>query len=46
MPKPQAKANLLHQEILGALVAPNPSQKLARNVSWENVDRAAARWAK
>lgn len=45
MPKPVAKANLIHQLLLGALVAPHPHQKLARNVSWANVDRAATRWA-
>ncbi|AEK07339.1 hypothetical protein PBI_MYXUS_68 [Mycobacterium phage Myxus] len=41
MPK---KANPLHQQILGALVANRPVTKLARNVSDENIDRLAKRW--
>lgn len=44
MPKPEKKMNLIHAQILGALVTPLGSNKLARNVSWENVDRAAKRW--
>ena len=43
-PKPQGKANLLHQQILGALVE-NKRGRLANNVSNENVERAARRWS-
>jgi len=75
-PKPQGKANLLHQKILSDLIeekpagwvhkridpdSPDPKKPmvietkvlaseirfpLARNVSDENVNRAAERWAK
>lgn len=41
--KPIGKTNLLHQQILGSLVA-NKQGTLAGNVSWENCDRAARRW--
>ena len=37
------KASIIHQQILGALV--ENKRGLARNVSTENVERAAARWA-
>ncbi|QFG04640.1 hypothetical protein PBI_KEZIACHARLES14_66 [Mycobacterium phage Keziacharles14] len=39
MPK---KASGLHQQVLKELL--NPKSKLARNVSDENIDRAAKRW--
>lgn len=67
-PKPQGKSNLLHQQILGGLLAnkttvrtevrgkkqngkwvestvPVQVPTLAGNVSNDNVDRAAKRWA-
>lgn len=44
MPKPQAKANLIHQQILGHLVENKP-KRLANNVSEFNCNRTAKRWA-
>lgn len=41
--KPVGKPNFMHQTILGYLV--DNKRGLAKNVSWLNVDRAAARWA-
>lgn len=39
------KANVIHQQILAALIAqPSRSNRLAQNVSEENVDRIARRW--
>jgi hypothetical protein len=41
-PKPQPKANLIRQQILFALLE---GKFLAKNVSYENVDILAKRWA-
>jgi hypothetical protein len=43
--KPTNKGNLIHQQILAALVANKP-KSLANNVSDESANRAAARWLK
>jgi hypothetical protein len=41
MPK---RANTIHQKILAALIEGAPKFPLARNVSEDNVNRAAKRW--
>lgn len=42
-PKPVNKGNLLHQQILGELLANKPG-RLAGNVSDLSIERAAKRW--
>lgn len=44
MPKPVGKANLIHQQILSELLDNKP-KRLANNVSEENVNIMAKRWA-
>ena len=48
MVKPVLQTNVLRQRILGSLLDDHVKQepRLARNVSWLNVDRASARWIK
>lgn len=45
MAKPVGKANLLHQQILAALLI-NDKRGLAKNVSLRNIDIVATRWSR